>query len=153
MVDDWFAPRGSGGAVITAEGELDDDARRLEQEHVEAPTKDELRLGLPEPTSHPLEAELTTDEETELPGQRRNRYGEGWWGRGAPIMPAKKGVRRPFVDGAGLCSPGRWAVKHRRLPDDFVAKRLRKTLFDGLIECEGLMRKKFEGLDLKKLLM
>ena len=45
---------------------------------IHAPIKDELELGPYSPPSHELEGEITTDEETELPGTRRPRKGEGW---------------------------------------------------------------------------
>ena len=65
--------------------------------------------------------EETSEEERELPGRRRPRRGEGWWGIGRPLQPHRKGLNKEFVDGAGLPSPGRWRVKDRRLPDDDVA--------------------------------
>ena len=52
--------------------------------------------------------DATTDEEPELPGLRRPKYGEGWWGRGPTLRPHKKGLVKEFIDGAGYPSPGRW---------------------------------------------
>ena len=71
------------------------------------------------------EEDDTSEEERELPGQRRPKRGEGWWGIGRPIQPHRKGLNKEFVDGAGLPSPGRWKVNDRRLPDDDEARDLR----------------------------
>ena len=43
--------------------------------------------------------------------------GAGWWGRGALIRVQQSYRARDSVDGAGLCSPGRWPSARRRLPD------------------------------------
>ena len=43
--------------------------------------------------------------------------GAGWWGRGPPIKVLQGSRVRDMVDGAGLCSPGRWKPGARRLPD------------------------------------
>ena len=96
-------------------------ASRQASQEVEArgtfkPIKDELELGPMKPEKFDKAGDVTTDEETELPGTRRPRKGEGWWGYGHPIRAWKKSVQRDFVDGAGLCSPGRWPVQQRRLP-------------------------------------
>jgi len=57
------------------------------------------------------------------------------------------------VDGAGLCSPGRWPVAQRVLPDDYTSKLLRKTLVDGLVSAMKAMRKADPTMDIKKLLL
>ena len=49
----------------------------------------------------------TSDEERELGGRPRPRRGAGWWGTGPPVATSRKGLNRPFVDGGGICSPGR----------------------------------------------
>lgn len=41
----------------------------------------------------------------------------------------------------------------RVLPDDFVAKRLRKILLDGFLQGEEVLLKKHRTMDLKKLLL
>ena len=56
----------------------------------------------------------TSEEERELPGTRRPRRGEGWWGIGKPLQPQRKGLNKDFTDGAGLPSPGRWTGGFRR---------------------------------------
>ena len=48
----------------------------------------------------------TSEEERELPGQIRPPRGSGWWGVGRALQPHRKGLRKEFVDGAGLASPG-----------------------------------------------
>ena len=52
-----------------------------------------------------------TDEERELPGRLRPPRGAGWWGRGRPLQPHRKGLKKDFVNGAGLPSPGRWRIR------------------------------------------
>ena len=87
-----------------------------------------------------------------MPGMKRPPKGTGWWGQGPPLRPLRKGVPRDFVDGAGLCSPGRWAVKARVLPSDYLTKKLRKTLKEGLMKSFQKMRTKDPKLDLRRLL-
>ena len=77
---------------------------------------------------------VTSDEEKELEGRRRPKKGEGWWGRGKPLRPTRKGLPRDFVDGGGFPSPGRWSLDQRRLPDDEVAKEIRELAKSGLEE-------------------
>ena len=43
--------------------------------------------------------------------------GAGWWGRGPPVRVLQGSRVRDKVDGAGLCSPGRWKPGARRLPE------------------------------------
>lgn len=47
----------------------------------------------------------------------------GWYGLGSPTSTLKSPGRygRPLQDGGGLCSPGRWPVNRRVLPDKGVA--------------------------------
>ena len=40
----------------------------------------------------------------------------GWHGAGPPRSVNHMGGLKPFSDGGGLCSPGRWKPKKRRLP-------------------------------------
>ena len=93
--------------------------------------------------------DATTDEETEIPGLVRPKLGEGWWGRGPPLRPQRKGLIKTFADGAGLPSPGRWPIAQRRLPDDDIAHAIRRVFKEGLIEAI----KKTHGGDFKKMLM
>ena len=118
---------------------------------VHAPIKDELGLGPYEPPTQELEGEITTDEETELPGTRRPRKGEGWWGRGPPVRPIRKGIPRESVDGGGLCSPGRWPIDKRILPDDYTSKHLQKALTDSLQEALALIKKSDPTMNIKTL--
>ena len=62
------------------------------------------------------------------------------------MQPHRKGLNKDFVDGAGLPSPGRWKVSARNLPDDDVARALRRELRDALRDMEvelpgGTLRK------------
>ena len=41
---------------------------------------------------------------------------KGWLGEGPPREAPFMGKRRPFADGGGLCSPGRWPPNKRLLP-------------------------------------
>ena len=43
--------------------------------------------------------------------------GAGWFGLGPPLQVRQNYRVRPFEDGAGICSPGRWTPKKRLLPD------------------------------------
>jgi hypothetical protein len=43
----------------------------------------------------------------------------GWRGGGPPRMARHIGGDKPFNDGGGLCSPGRWPPERRRLPSCF----------------------------------
>ena len=114
------------------------------------PVKDELELGAFKPMDMDVRGGVTTDEETELPGVMRSRKGDGWIGRGLPLATHRKGLRRDFVDGAGLCSPGRWRVANRVLPDDHLAKRLQNFFTKGLRACEKSWLTKDNSLDFKK---
>ena len=92
---------------ILTEAEISRASQEVDVSGIHAPTTDELDIGPYAPTAHDVAGEITTDEETELPGTTRPRKGAGRWGRGAPLRPIGKGIPRDFVDGGGLCSPGR----------------------------------------------
>ena len=125
----------------------------MEAKATDKPIKDELELGPLNPPSFDLAGGVTTDEESELPGTKRPRKGAGWWGQGQPIRTWRKSVQRDFADGAGLCSPGRWPVAQRKLPDGHAVKRLRKVIRDGFER--SLKRLSIEGkrMDPKTFLM
>ena len=53
----------------------------------------------------------------------------GWRGKGPPRKVRGIGCEKPFADGGGLCSPGRWAPENRRFPG-FPADLLRDVLLD-----------------------
>ena len=98
-------PTSSTGGVITA-----------------GPSSDRICLV---PKAAPLhhspcqEEDPTSDEDSE--GEQKAKLGEGWWGRGKPMMvhQGANHQEQPLEDGAGLCSPGRWAIKDRNLPQEF----------------------------------
>ena len=89
--------------------------------------------GIEKATEKDADAE-TSEEERELTGQKRPRKGAGWWGRGRPLQPHRKGKAKNFVDGAGTPSPGTWRIEDRRLPENEVAEELRAALRQGLEE-------------------
>lgn len=151
-LSEWLEPT-NGKALLLTESEVKHETDRLEKDFVHRPIKDELILGPTEPESGPLEADITSEEESEMLGQKRPLKGAGWWGIGPPLRPTKKGATREFVDGAGMCSPGRWAVKNRRLPDDFASKRIRHIFREGLKKCEAKLESTKPPMDLKKLLV
>ena len=119
---------------------------------INRPIKDELEVPPFDPQGPEIDQSATTDEETELNGMRRPKRGEGWWGYGPTLLPLRKGVPKPFTDGAGLCSPGRWPVSRRKLPDNELAQKLRATVLDGLKACEKSWRSGSKPKDLKHVL-
>ena len=51
-------------------------------------------------------------------GRRAHHRAEGRvWGRGPPVRVLQGSRVRDMVDGAGLCSPGRWKPGARKLPE------------------------------------
>ena len=138
--------------IITTE-RIQEASDEIEARSREAPIKDGLKLDGHKPEMTDAPNEITTDEETEHPGTTRPKKGAGWWGFGPPIRPLKKGVPRDFVDGAGLCSPGRWPISQRRIPDDYTSKRLQKVVRDGLLKSEKVWKSKKPEMDLKRMLM
>ena len=76
------------------------------------------------------------------PGQAPR--GSGWRGTGPPLTTGSGSATRELHDGAGLCSPGRWPLDKRRLPDNdtlntardmvknFVTRHLSTDLFAKL---------------------
>ena len=107
---------------------LEDDGKEtlVEDEEIEKLEEDDLD-------------DVTSDEERELPGQKRPPRGSGWWGIGRPLQPHRKGVNKDFADGAGLPSPGRWKIRDRKLPESDVAEDLRDTLAEALKDMEHLL--------------
>ena len=68
--------------------------------------KDTLSDDEPDQVPRADDNDNTSEEERELPGQRRPKRGEGWWGYGRPLRAQKKGLAKDFTDGAGLPHPG-----------------------------------------------
>ena len=77
----------------------------------------ELRQTVEEPES----------QSEEEPGQAPR--GAGWRGRGPPMSVGRGPTEREFHDGAGLCSPGRWQIDQRVLPDTPLLQE-----FQGLLK-------------------
>ena len=63
-----------------------------------------------------LPARLPVEEVGEF-GNEVYEGSSGWRGRGPPRRATVMGRERPFHDGGGLCSPGRWPKTKRMLPD------------------------------------
>ena len=62
--------------------------------------------------------------------------GTGWRGIGEPItLPDRAGGQRPFWDGGGLCSPGKWPPGRRRLPGGLV-REIGRYLREQLEKCK-----------------
>ena len=80
----------------------------------------------------------------------------GWRGSGPPRTVSGMGpYRKPFADGGGLCSPGRWAPSKRRSPSSLadaiwkVTEKLFRQAVDqrsgGADDCLGFMLKLAAG--------
>ena len=95
--------------------------------------------------------EVTSEDEPELMNVRRPKRGEGWWGLGPSLLPLRKGVPRPFTDGAGLCSPGRWPFARRRLPSSDLALKLQDIVYQGLVSFERRIKMEKKPRDLRHL--
>ena len=62
-------------------------------------------------------------------------------GRGKPLMVIKKGVATHVVDGAGVCSPGKWLPKDRRDVAPGFTRAARQALHGGVLRwCAALGR-------------
>ena len=81
--------------------------------------------------------EEATSEEDE-PGIHKPRLGEGRLGEGSPIYLNDGAGQRPFHDGAGLCSPGRWLPEKRAR--DAIAQKLHDELMNVLSATGDLVR-------------
>ena len=128
-------PVSSSGLI--AEADIEMEHSRLEKLGIEKPLKDELELADPTLKEEDAPVVPTSEEDSELGGQRRPPRGEGWWGVGpTTLLFLRKGIAKPFVDGAGLCSLGRWPIDRRRLPDYDLARQLQKIVLDGILEFE-----------------
>ena len=71
---------------------------------------------------------------------------------GTALLPLRKGIPKPFVDGAGLCSPGRWAPDRRRLPESSLVKKLRGIILGGLREFETKLKEEKKPRSLRQLI-
>ena len=113
---------------MIAESSAQEASRAAEDKATWKPIKDELLLGETIPPEIELAGGDTIQEESELPGTTHPKRGAGWWGRGPPIRAWRKSVERDFADGARLCSPVRWPIARRRLPNDRLVVRIRETI-------------------------
>ena len=65
---------------------------------------------------------------------------EGWRGMGSFRRVLSMGKEKPFADGGGLCSPGRWPPNKRVLPlglNDNLRDRLVSIYLDAVREASG----------------
>ena len=63
--------------------------------------------------------------------------GAGWWGFGPPMQIGAADKVRDYVDGGGLCSPGRWPPHQRRLPTNSILARLGEKMAKTFAEEEA----------------
>ena len=129
------------------------ESARLEEIGIGRPLKDELEIKEFEPKAKEVEGDITTEDETELDHVKRPKKGAGWVGVGPTLHPLRKGIPKPFVDGAGHCSPGRWPVARRNLPDNEIAKELRNIVLAALKKFEASLATSKPPMDFKRLLM
>ena len=119
----WDAPLREPGRTSLASSEaVELESAKLDRLGVNRPIKDELELDAFNFKEPEVEQSETTDEETELNNHPRPKKGHGCWGHGPTLLALRKGTPKPFADGAGMCSPGRWPVARRKLPDNDLAK-------------------------------
>ena len=134
MVDPPGAVRG-----IVTEDAIRKESDRVDEIGAGRPMKDELEIMGFVPKDRIDPGTVTSDEGSKLPGTRRPKKGEGWRGHGHTMLSLRKGIPKPFCDGAGLCSPGRWPKKRRNLPETNVAKALQNVLIGALLAAEKTM--------------
>ena len=79
----------------------------------------------------------TSDEDSD--GNAKPQKGSGTTGYGRPLDTVNAGKWKPFTDGNGLCSPGRWAPQNRMIEKSGTARNLR----------HGLLRIMHEHIDIK----
>ena len=65
---------------------------------------------------------VAVEESDTEPDEGAPPLGSGWLGHGPPLQVGQGPKQRGIRDGAGLCSPGRWAPRHRQLPETAVIK-------------------------------
>ena len=86
-------------------------------------------------TSTNVPAEVSSDEDED--GCPKPKLGAGHWGSGPPLTSTLMGKKKPFADGFGLCSPGRWPPALRRSAASTPALGLMEVLG---AELEKLLR-------------
>ena len=74
----------------------------------------------------------TSSEDEE--GCKRPKLGAGVCGRGPPPDTFHLGKNRPFHNGSGLCSPGRWPPHNRLLESSGMCARMRMELLRIMFE-------------------
>ncbi len=82
----------------------------------------------------------TTDSDTE-PDHGAAPRGAGLRGQGPPYTVGSGAKRRPFYDGGGLCSPGRWPPHRRPVPSSPKLAQLRSAIWTRLRGLLHVLRK------------
>ena len=83
-------------------------------------------MGHPPPGHRAIHEDMTAHEGITQP---QPRLGSGNWGGGPPLSSCLMGKKRPFADGAGLCSPGRWCPCDRRVAPQEIQLRMAQQVF------------------------
>ncbi|CAE8676182.1 unnamed protein product, partial [Polarella glacialis] len=86
------------------------------------------------------EAESDFDED----GFPKPKFGAGLWGHGPPLSYVESGKLKPFSDGCGLCSPGRWEPERRQVVESTLADEVRAGLLKVLHEKLNVKRVLFQ---------
>ena len=89
-----------------------------------------------------VEAEEELESDVDEDGVIKPPFGSGLLGFGRQLSIKVNGKEKPFEDGAGICSPGRWPPERRGIDDSGFAWELRA----------GFLRMMFDTLDVKKVL-
>ena len=86
-----------------------------------------------------FKADVDTSED-DSDGEPRLKWGAGNLGLGQPMQVKSAGKRRPFADGCGLASPGRWAPENRKTDMASVALAIKANVMKFILE-NGTSRK------------
>jgi hypothetical protein len=76
----------------------------------------------------------TSDEDED--GVAKPIRGIGRWGRGHPLKGTVAGKTKWFADGAGLCSPGRWAPEARTTENSGLSANIRSSRVKLIVALE-----------------
>ena len=95
--------------------------------HEDSPMVSFIDDGLPVRVSSEWEVLTHVADMAEVKGGYDHEVREGWTGNGRPRQAQFMGRDKPYADGGGLCSPGRWTRDKRRLPRGLPQKVLAKA--------------------------
>jgi hypothetical protein len=79
----------------------------------------------------------TSDDDSD--GNAKPHKGAGTTGYGRPLDTVNAGKWKPFTDGNGLCSPGRWAPQKRMIEKSGTARNLRACVGFNMAELVTLV--------------